>query len=52
MYLGATEVFVAEDLAFMNLSRKSINAINDRLISLIAHDRAGFGGGPMRHSDA
>lgn len=45
MYLGTTEVFVAEDLAFVGLSRESINAISDRLIPLIAHDRAGFGGG-------
>lgn len=45
MYLGTTEVFVSEDLAFMGLSREAINAISDRLIPLIAHDRAGFGGG-------
>lgn len=45
MYLGTTEVFVAEDLAFLGLSRESIDAISDRLIPLIAHDRAGFGGG-------
>ncbi len=27
----------------MGLSRESINAISDRLIPLIAHDRVGFG---------
>ncbi len=43
--LGATEVFVPEDLGFMGLSREAIHAINPRLIPLIAHDRAGFGGG-------
>lgn len=45
MYLGATEVFVAEDLAFMGLSRADLASMNERLIPLIAHDRAGFGGG-------
>jgi hypothetical protein len=45
MYLGATEVFVAEDLGFMGLTRDALVAINERLIPLIAHDRAGFGGG-------
>lgn len=45
MYLGATEVFVAEDLAFMGLARTDLSSVNERLIPLIAHDRAGFGGG-------
>lgn len=45
MFLGATEVFVAEDLAFIGLSREAIAAQSERLIPLIAHDRAGFGGG-------
>jgi len=45
MYLGATEVFVAEDLGFMGLTREALSAVNARLIPLIAHDRAGFGGG-------
>lgn len=45
MYLGATEVFVAEDLGFIGLTRQSIAEVNERLIPLIAHDRAGFGGG-------
>jgi hypothetical protein len=43
--LGSTEVFVAEDLAFMNLTRETLDSVNPRLIPLIAHDRAGFGGG-------
>jgi hypothetical protein len=43
--LGTTEVFVAEDLAFMGLTRDGLNAVNPRLVPLIAHDRAGFGGG-------
>ena len=32
------------DLAFIGLNRDQLNAINPRLIPLIAHDRAGFGG--------
>lgn len=43
--VGATRVFVAEDLAFMGLTRTTLEQVNPRLIPLIAHDRAGFGGG-------
>jgi len=43
--IGMTTVFVPTDLAFMGLTREQIAAINPRLIPLIAHDRAGFGGG-------
>lgn len=43
-FVGMTSVFVDTDLAFIGLSRGDINAINPRLIPLIAHDRAGFGG--------
>lgn len=42
---GTTEVFVAEDLGFIGLSRSALDGINPRLVPLIAHDRAGFGGG-------
>lgn len=42
--LGTTEVFVAEDLAFMDVTREMLDAANPRLVPLIAHDRAGFGG--------
>ena len=45
LYLGATEVFVAEDLAFMGITRATLDVINPKLVPLIAHDRAGFGGG-------
>jgi hypothetical protein len=38
-------VFVAEDLSFMGVTREMLDAFNPRLIPLIAHDRAGFGGG-------
>jgi hypothetical protein len=38
-------VFVPTDLEFIGLSRAQLNSINGQLIPLIAHDRAGFGGG-------
>lgn len=45
MTVGMTRVFVPQDLEFMGLRADEIRAINERLIPLIAHDRAGFGGG-------
>ncbi len=45
MGVGITSVFVPQDLEFMRLSVADLNAINPRLVPLIAHDRAGFGGG-------
>src|SRR5262249_19035714 len=42
--VGMTTVFVPEDVAFMGLGRTELHAINPRLVPLIAHDRAGFGG--------
>jgi hypothetical protein len=45
MSVGVTSVFVPEDLKFMGLTPADLHAINPRLIPLIAHDRAGFGGG-------
>jgi hypothetical protein len=43
--VGITTVFVPQDLQFMGLSADELRAINPRLVPLIAHDRAGFGGG-------
>lgn len=43
--VGMTQVFVPSDLTFLGYTREQLNAINPRLIPLIAHDRAGFGGG-------
>jgi hypothetical protein len=45
MIVGSTSVFVPQDLQFMGLSAAELHAINPRLVPLIAHDRAGFGGG-------
>lgn len=43
--LGSTVVFVPQDLTYLGFTPAQLNAINPRLIPLIAHDRAGFGGG-------
>ena len=45
--VGMSVVFVPTDLTFMGLSAPELHAINPRLIPLIAHDRAGFGGGVL-----
>jgi hypothetical protein len=45
LVIGTTEVFVAEDLGFIGQTREALDGINPRLVPLIAHDRAGFGGG-------
>ncbi len=45
MVVGMTGVFVPQDLAFMGLTPADLDAVHPRLIPLIAHDRAGFGGG-------
>lgn len=44
MTVGMTSVFVPQDLAFIGLDVERMREINPRLIPLIAHDRAGFGG--------
>jgi len=43
--IGVTHVFVPQDLAYMGLTADQLQAVNARLVPLIAHDRAGFGGG-------
>ncbi len=42
--LGATSVFVPEDLIYLRMTSEQLSAANPRLIPLIAHDRAAFGG--------
>ncbi len=44
MVVGMTQVFVPQDLEFMGLQPAELREISDRLVPLIAHDRAGFGG--------
>jgi hypothetical protein len=43
--IGAFVVFVPQDLEFLGLDRTALDLIDPRLVPLIAHDRAGFGGG-------
>ena len=45
MILGSTIVFVPQDITYFGFTPAQLNGINPRLIPLIAHDRAGFGGG-------
>lgn len=44
-FTGMTRVFVATDLNYIGLTVVEICGVSDRLVPLIAHDRAGFGGG-------
>ena len=44
LLLGMTTVFVPQDLAFMHVTREFLAGVSPRLVPLIAHDRAGFGG--------
>lgn len=43
--VGMTVVFVPQDLRFMDVRPESLRAVSPLLIPIIAHDRAGFGGG-------
>lgn len=47
LWVGVTDTFVPEDLEFIGLSAQQLRDINPRLLPLIAHDRAGFGGGVL-----
>lgn len=42
--IGTTQVFVHEDLEFMRTTAEALVSANPRLVPLIAHDRATFGG--------
>jgi dihydroorotate dehydrogenase len=41
--IGASSVFVPTDLSYLCLTPEALNEFNERLIPVIAHDRAGFG---------
>jgi hypothetical protein len=43
--VGMTWVFVPQDLEFMGVTPADLHHISPRLVPVIAHDRAGFGGG-------
>ncbi|MGW0662544.1 hypothetical protein [Streptodolium elevatio] len=45
--VGLTEVFVPSDLVFLDTTSDELETANPRLLSFIAHDRAGFGGALM-----
>ncbi len=45
LVVGMTSVFVPEDLAYIGMSFTEICGLADPLVPIIAHDRAGFGGG-------
>ena len=45
MVVGMTRVFVPQDLTFMCITPAELNKISPHLVRVIAHDRAGFGGG-------
>jgi dihydroorotate dehydrogenase len=42
--IGVTQVFVHEDLVFMETTAATLAAANSRLVPLVAHDRATLGG--------
>ncbi|MBP3951046.1 dihydroorotate dehydrogenase [Bacillus suaedae] len=41
--VGVSSVFVTTDLLYLCMTPEMLDAFNDRLIPVIAHDRAGFG---------
>jgi hypothetical protein len=43
--VGVGDTFVPEDLEFIGLAADELRGIDSRLVPLLAHDRAGFGGG-------
>ncbi|MBI1901086.1 MAG: dihydroorotate dehydrogenase [Planctomycetia bacterium] len=43
-WVGITSVFVPEDLEFMQTTAEALTKANPRLVPLVAHDRASFGG--------
>ena len=45
MVVGMTSVFVPQDLTYMCMTRAELQKLSARLVPVIAHDRAGFGGG-------
>ncbi len=43
-FVGVTDIFVATDLSYLRTTNEVLGEANGRLLPLIAHDRAGFGG--------
>jgi hypothetical protein len=44
LWVGVTDVFVPQDLTFMHTTESALDSVTPRLVPLMAHDRAGFGG--------
>jgi hypothetical protein len=44
LLIGMTRVFVPQDLGYLRLGASDLIAMNSRLLPMIAHDRAAFGG--------
>jgi hypothetical protein len=44
LVIGMTAVFVRQDLDYLDVSVDELRSLSPRLVPLIAHDRAGFGG--------
>ncbi len=42
--IGMTQVFVSEDLAFLCMDAEGVRALGERVVSVVAHDRATLGG--------
>ncbi|OCA90536.1 dihydroorotate dehydrogenase [Bacillus sp. FJAT-27225] len=42
-FIGASTVFVPSDISYLCISPEILNDFNEKLIPVIAHDRAGFG---------
>jgi dihydroorotate dehydrogenase len=42
-FIGASSVFVPTDILYLCMTPEMLNEFNERLIPVIAHDRAGFG---------
>ncbi|MDF3056629.1 MAG: hypothetical protein K0R17_844 [Rariglobus sp.] len=42
--IGMTQVFVSEDLAFLCMDAGQVRAMGERVVSVVAHDRATLGG--------
>lgn len=42
-YIGITNVFIPTDISYINMPPEMLTIFNERLLPVIAHDRAGFG---------
>jgi hypothetical protein len=45
LVIASSVVFVPQDTAFIGLDSAGISTLSERLVPIMAHDRAGFGGG-------